>query len=161
MVGLNPLDGPSQTLPGIYAFSSALRDVTSGSNGYSATKGYDLATGLGTPIACTLVGDLAFQVTSNYLPATSMATVASQSLSAGGQSSTAVTPLLSVAGPPVQARPGLDAAVHTVTTDSSTQEPFLIALAPTSSSQSIGRRHDHLDRALGSLMEDDLAFLRS
>ena len=78
--GLNPLDGPSQTLPGIYAFSSALRDVTSGSNGYSATKGYDLATGLGTPIACTLVGDLVFHVTSNYCPATSMAAVASQSL---------------------------------------------------------------------------------
>ncbi len=161
LVGLNPLDGPSQTLPGIYAFSSALRDVTTGSNGYSATKGYDLATGLGTPIACTLVGDLAFHVTSNYRPATSMAAVASQSLPAGGQSSTAVTPLLSVAGSSVQARPGLDAAVHTRTTDSSTQEPLLSALAPTSSSQSIGRRHDHLDRALGSLMEDDLAFLRS
>ena len=161
LVGLNPLDGPSQTLPGIYTFSSALHDVTTGSNGYSATNGYDLATGLGTPIACTLVGDLAFQVTSNYLPATSMAAVASQSLPAGGQSSTAVTPLLSVAGSSVQARPGLDAAVHTRTTDSSTQEPLLIALAPTSSFQSIGRRHDHLDRALGSLMEDDLAFLRS
>ena len=48
-----------------------------------------------------------------------------------------------------------------VSTRSSAQEPLLIALAPTSSSQSIGRRHDHLDRALGSLMEDDLAFLRS
>ena len=47
-----------------------------------------------------------------------------------------------------------------VSTRSSAQEPRLIALAPTSSSQSIGRRHDHLDRALGSLMEDDLAFLR-
>jgi len=47
-----------------------------------------------------------------------------------------------------------------VSTRSSAQEPLLIALAPTSSSQSIGRRHDHLDRALGSLMEDDLAFLR-
>jgi hypothetical protein len=48
-----------------------------------------------------------------------------------------------------------------VSTRSSAQEPLLIALAPTSSSQSIGRRHDHLDRALGSLMEDDLAFLMS
>jgi len=46
--------------------------------------------------------------------------------------------------------------------DLSAQHPMtVIALAPTSSSQSIGRRHDHLDRALGSLMEDDLAFLRS
>jgi len=161
LAGLNPLDGPSQTLPGIYAFSSALHDVTTGSNGYSATKGYDLATGLGTPIAYQLVGDLTFHVPSNYLPANSMAAVASQSLPAGGQSSTAVTPLLSVAGSSVQARPGIDAAVHTRTTDSSTQEPLLIGLAPTSPTQSIGRRHDHLDRALGSLMEDDLAFLRS
>ncbi|MGO8902553.1 MAG: C2 family cysteine protease [Isosphaeraceae bacterium] len=48
-----------------------------------------------------------------------------------------------------------------VSTRSSAQEPLLIALAPTSFSQSIGHRHDHLDRALGSLMEDDLAFLRS
>ncbi|MGD0045308.1 MAG: hypothetical protein ABSE84_33730, partial [Isosphaeraceae bacterium] len=47
-------------------------------------------------------------------------------------------------------------------TDLSAQHPMtVIALAPTSSSQSIGRQHDHLDRALGSLMEDDLAFLRS
>ena len=148
-------------MPALYAFSSAFRDVTSGSNGYPATRAYDLATGLGTPIVCPLVGDLAFHVTSNYRPATSRTAVASQSLPAGGQSSTAVTPLLSVAGSSVQARPGLDAAVHTRTTDSSTQEPLLIALAPTSSSQSIGRRHDHLDRALGSLMEDDLPFLRS
>src|SRR5271157_3033363 len=159
LVGLNPLDGPSHTLPALYAFSSAFRDVTTGSNGYSATKGYDLATGLGTPIAYQLVGDLAFHVTSNYLSATSMAAVASQSLPAGGQSSAAMTPLLSVAGSSVQARPGIDAAVHTVATDSSTQEPLLIGLAPTSPTQSIGRRHDHLDRALGSLMEDDLAFL--
>jgi len=46
--------------------------------------------------------------------------------------------------------------------DLSAQHPMtVIELAPTSSSQSIGRRHDHLDRALGWLMEDDLAFLRS
>jgi len=53
-----------------------------------------------------------------------------------------------------------DSAIS-ASTRSSAQEPLLIALAPTISSQSIGRRHDHLDRALGSLMEDDLAFLRS
>jgi hypothetical protein len=48
-----------------------------------------------------------------------------------------------------------------VSTRSSAQEPLLIALAPTSFSQSIGHHHDHLDRALGSLLDDDLAFLRS
>ena len=30
-------------------YAADLHDVTSGSNGYAATKGYDLATGLGTP----------------------------------------------------------------------------------------------------------------
>ena len=47
-----------------------------------------------------------------------------------------------------------------VSTRSSAQEPLLVALAPTSFSQSIGHHHDHLDRALGSLLDDDLAFLR-
>ena len=56
LVGLNPLDGPSQTLPAIYHFSSAFHDVTIGSNGYLAGPGYDLATGLGTPIAYVLGG---------------------------------------------------------------------------------------------------------
>ncbi len=47
-----------------------------------------------------------------------------------------------------------------VSTRLSAQEPLLIALAPTSFSQSIGHHHDHLDRAPGSLLDDDLAFLR-
>jgi hypothetical protein len=33
--------------------------VTSGTNGYSAGAGYDLVTGLGTPVADLLVPDLA------------------------------------------------------------------------------------------------------
>ena len=43
-------------------------------------KGYDLATGLGSPIAYVLAGDLAFKITSNYAPAISTAAVASKSL---------------------------------------------------------------------------------
>ena len=38
--------------------SSDFNDVTTGSNGYSATAGYDLATGLGTPRANLLVSGL-------------------------------------------------------------------------------------------------------
>jgi hypothetical protein len=67
-LGKGSLDGPTQTLPGLYsaaqtAYSSNFHDVTSGSNGYSARVGYDLVTGLGTPVAnhliTTLVGPAA------------------------------------------------------------------------------------------------------
>ena len=53
------LDGPSQTLPKLYQLSpNDYHDITQGSDGYSAGPGYDLATGLGTPIASRVVGDL-------------------------------------------------------------------------------------------------------
>jgi subtilase family serine protease len=158
LVGLSALDGATQTLPAVYRFSSAFHDVTSGNNGYyTAHTGYDEATGLGSPTAVQLVGDLAFHVSNNYVPEISMAAVASQWLSAGSQSSAAVTPLLSVAGSSVPARPGNEAAVPTGTTNSPTQE-ILITPAPTSPAQSIGHRHDHLDLSLGSLMDEDLVF---
>jgi hypothetical protein len=58
--GGSPLDGPTQTLPALYALpSSDFRDITTGSNGFPAGPGYDEATGIGTPIANLLVPDLA------------------------------------------------------------------------------------------------------
>lgn len=60
--GLSPLDGPTQTLPAIYSLPQGdFHDIADNtSNGaYSATAGYDLVTGRGTPIANTLVPDLA------------------------------------------------------------------------------------------------------
>ena len=63
--GLPTLDGPTQTLPGLYALAGAnyaayFHDVTTGGNGkYSAGVGYDLVTGLGTPKANALVPALA------------------------------------------------------------------------------------------------------
>jgi hypothetical protein len=62
-LGKGSLDGPTQTLPGLYsaaqtAYSSNFHDVTSGSNGYSARVGYDLVTGLGTPAANRLIATL-------------------------------------------------------------------------------------------------------
>lgn len=54
LAGLAPLDGPTQTLPRLYAVSATADyfDVTSGSNGaFTATVGYDLVTGLGSPRA--------------------------------------------------------------------------------------------------------------
>jgi uncharacterized repeat protein (TIGR01451 family) len=51
----------NQTLTKLYSLpASDYHDITSGNNGlYSAGKGYDLVTGIGTPIASLLVPDLA------------------------------------------------------------------------------------------------------
>ncbi len=59
--GEGTLDGPSETIPGIYALPSRdFHDIVTGDNGTdSATARYDLVTGLGTPVANLLVPDLA------------------------------------------------------------------------------------------------------
>ena len=62
------------------------------------------------------------------------------------------------------ARPGTGAAVHSSAANASTRQPIAIGLAPTSRPgqlQSIGRRHDYQDLALGSMRDGDLEFLRS
>ncbi len=61
LLGQSSLNGTTQTLPALYSLpSSDFHDVTTGSNGtYSATPGYDLVTGLGTPVANLLVPALA------------------------------------------------------------------------------------------------------
>jgi hypothetical protein len=63
LTGQDSLDGPSQTLPALYQFSTTdFHDITSGSSIGSlqlfAGPGYDLVTGRGTPIANRLVTDL-------------------------------------------------------------------------------------------------------
>ena len=58
--GLGTLDGPEQTLPLLYKlYANDLRDITTGNNYYAAAPGYDLVTGLGTPIVNLLANDLA------------------------------------------------------------------------------------------------------
>ncbi len=53
---LNTPDNPQQTLQALYSLpSSDYHDITSGYNGYFAGPGYDLVTGLGTPITNLLV----------------------------------------------------------------------------------------------------------
>jgi hypothetical protein len=61
LLGESSLNGATQTLPTLYQLpSSDFHDITTGSNGtYSAGTGYDLVTGLGTPIANLLVPALA------------------------------------------------------------------------------------------------------
>ena len=55
------LNGLTQTLPTLYNLSSSdFHDITVGGNGtYNAAPGYDLVSGLGTPVANLLVPDLA------------------------------------------------------------------------------------------------------
>lgn len=61
--GLASLDGASQTLPMLYHLNqttpSAFHDITTGNNGFAATAGYDLVTGLGSPVVNVLVPGLA------------------------------------------------------------------------------------------------------
>ncbi len=58
--GLTSMDGYTQTLPRLYTLPSAdFHDITTGAAGNPAEPGYDLATGLGTPIASRLLADLA------------------------------------------------------------------------------------------------------
>ena len=52
-VSTNQLQTELYSLP-----SNAFHEITTGFNGYSATPGYDLVTGLGTPVANVLVPDL-------------------------------------------------------------------------------------------------------
>src|SRR5262249_12652922 len=70
LAGQGSLDGLSQTMPKIYQMSSGnFHDITSGSNGsYSATAGYDLVTGRGTPYANLVAAALLDASSSNKPP---------------------------------------------------------------------------------------------
>jgi Kelch motif len=75
--GLTTLNGQTQTLPMLYSLSSTdYHDITTGltndapyaANGYSASFGYDLATGLGSPIGNDFVLALAGDQPSSIAP---------------------------------------------------------------------------------------------
>jgi hypothetical protein len=58
--GIGSLDGLSQTIPDLYnlatvSYSTYYNDIVDGNNGYQAGPGYDLVTGIGTPIADQIV----------------------------------------------------------------------------------------------------------
>ena len=60
LAGGTPLTGNTQTLPALYSLPSTdFHDIVNGNNGDPAGPGYDLASGLGTPIANLLVPALA------------------------------------------------------------------------------------------------------
>jgi len=68
--GQGSLNGATQTLPALYQLPSTdFHDITTGSNGaYSATTGYDLVTGLGTPVANQVVSGLVSYGSSGQSP---------------------------------------------------------------------------------------------
>ena len=77
LAGQGSLDGPSQTLPELYKLPAAdFHDITSGSTGpspeFAARSGYDLASGLGSPVGNLLIpGLVAYQpVVTSISPAT-------------------------------------------------------------------------------------------
>ncbi len=66
VIGLGSLDGATQTLPALYSlaanptsYAADFHDITTGNNGYAAGPGYDLVTGLGSPVGNSLIYDLA------------------------------------------------------------------------------------------------------
>jgi uncharacterized repeat protein (TIGR03803 family) len=85
--GLSTLTG-AQALSALYSASpSYFHDITSGSNGESTLVGYDMATGLGSPIANLLVPALAGSATG---PKLAIATQPPSSITAGGS----ISPIL-------------------------------------------------------------------
>jgi Ca2+-binding RTX toxin-like protein len=57
--GPNPLDDPTSTQESLYNLpESDFNQITTGYNGFNAGAGYNLVTGLGTPIANQLIPDL-------------------------------------------------------------------------------------------------------
>jgi subtilase family serine protease len=87
--GAGPLGSasdPTATQEAIYSVPySDFNDITSGNNGYSAGPGYDLVTGLGTPVANQLLPDLvSFAGTANYTtPAGQVPITGSNGVAAG------------------------------------------------------------------------------
>lgn len=71
--------------PALYAHPSGFRDVLTGTNGYfPADRGYDLATGLGSPQWSALAGYLTQQATPTALPADTTTPTGSAELSRSG-----------------------------------------------------------------------------
>ncbi len=101
----------TQTLSALYSLpSSSFNDITSGNNGYSATTGYDLVTGLGSPKSQLVVAGL---------------------LSASGVSSTTTTSTNASTG---STSPGSTTSHHFVLTVASTG---LVSSSTTTSNQAV------------------------
>ena len=95
-LGEATLNGATQTLPALYSMtSSAFHDVKSGGNGYRATSGYDLATGLGTPIGNMVIPLLASYTSSTSLTTTTLVSNSTANRGRGNSFFLATSPLTS------------------------------------------------------------------
>jgi hypothetical protein len=102
------LDGANQTVPALYslasdpaAYANNFNDITTGSNSYySAGSGYDLVTGLGTPVANHLVGGLVQDINVSQATSSPKTKIGAASSSTGTAGTKALTTdLTGQAGP--------------------------------------------------------------
>ncbi len=101
---LNSPNNPQQVLQGLYSLPAAdFHDITTGYNGLLPAVGYDMQTGLGTPIANKLVPDLISYASANVTQSTVQ--VAQSSIQAGG--TTTVTLIAKDAGGQIEGKGGL------------------------------------------------------
>jgi hypothetical protein len=142
--GLGSLGAAQQT---VYTLpTSAFHDVTTGSNGWPATAGYDPATGIGTPIVNLIVADLAGAGSgtahaASRQRATGKAVIITVVTSLPGLDAGAPTPSGPTAATDptaVDPNPGSQRAIPTEGTQSHlvVEDPSLGGLAPTLSSTS-------------------------
>jgi hypothetical protein len=117
LAGLSSLDGPSETLPKLYSLSSSdFHDITSGTStgspNQSAGTGYDLVTGLGSPVANLIVADL---VGSSSTPSATHFSLSAPTSSNAGDTFTITVTALDSSG---NTFTGYTGTVHFTSTDS-------------------------------------------
>jgi hypothetical protein len=119
--GGSPLNGLTQTLPLLYKLPAAsnFHDITTGNNGYPAGVGYDLVTGIGSPIANQLIPNLV-QASNPYLHVVS--STPAQGGSVFGTPPVQFTLTLSAAADPATLQDG-DFAVNGIAPSSVTLDP--------------------------------------
>ena len=93
------------------SYDSDFHDITSGSNGYSATTGYDLATGWGSPNGSGLLNALAGSSTPSFTLASSPSSVTITQGASGGTSTITVNDLGGFSGSVTLAASGLPSGV--------------------------------------------------
>jgi hypothetical protein len=103
--------GPTEAQTALYGLSRAdFNDVTAGSNGYSAGAGYDLSTGLGSPVADLLIADLV-AFSGGPASATPVAPIAASGLVLADESGSAAATVAAAVRPfSAQPLPGLAGA---------------------------------------------------
>ena len=150
--GKTSLDGPSQTLPALYSstFTADYHDVTTGSNGYAATIGYDLATGRGTPKAFGFVRDLMAVANRANSPSAPAGPAGSGGGGAGGH--------ITTAGESVRPSPAAAQVATTATSADSTPFVAIPVNDSTEAAPSVTRPATHVtsthDLALGVIAQE-------